>query len=75
MAKKMMGESKWKISKLKEHPKQTALFGNVSDAELAALVADIKANGLHDPVEILPDGVIVAGHQRVRAAGSPGTGA
>jgi ParB/RepB/Spo0J family partition protein len=58
----------WKISKLKEHARQGALFDDLSDAELAALAADMKAVGLRDPIEALPDGTIVAGHQRVRAA-------
>jgi ParB/RepB/Spo0J family partition protein len=59
---------KWKINKLIKHPQQDTVFGDISDAELTALAADIKANGLQHPIEILPDGTIVAGHQRVRAA-------
>jgi ParB family chromosome partitioning protein len=58
----------WKISKLKDHARQGALFDDLSDAELAALAEDMKAVGLRDPIEVLPNGTIVAGHQRVRAA-------
>lgn len=60
--------ARWKLSKLYEHPQQAALFGDTSDVELAALVANIKKHGLRIPVEIMPDGTIICGHQRVRAA-------
>lgn len=60
--------TKWKISKLKKHPLQDEYFGDVPDAELEALAADMRQRGQRQPVEILPDGTIVAGHQRVRAA-------
>jgi ParB/RepB/Spo0J family partition protein len=58
----------WRLSRLKEHPEQAAMFGDVSDEELKALAEDMDKNGQRDPVHILPDGVILAGHQRVRAA-------
>ena len=57
-----------KLTDLKEHPKQQAMFGDLPDAELRALAADIKANGMRVPVEVLPDGTIITGHQRARAA-------
>jgi ParB family chromosome partitioning protein len=60
--------ARWKISKLKEHPRQREMFGDVSDAELNALAEDLRQNGLRQPIEILPDATILAGHQRVRAA-------
>jgi ParB-like chromosome segregation protein Spo0J len=59
---------RWKISRLKARPQQAAIFGDVSAAELDALAADMTEHGQRDPVEILPDGTIAAGHQRVRAA-------
>ena len=59
---------KWKIIKLKPHPRQESIFCDVPDEELAALAENIKKHGLRDPVEILPDGTIICGHQRVRAA-------
>jgi ParB family chromosome partitioning protein len=61
-----------KLSKLKNHARQDAVFGDVPDAELAALAADMAKNGLQHPVEVLPDDTIIAGHQRVRAARSLG---
>jgi ParB/RepB/Spo0J family partition protein len=68
MASKNSPVKKWRISRLVEHEKQAALFGDVPDEELNALAADMQAHGQRHPVEILPDGTIVAGHQRVRAA-------
>jgi ParB-like chromosome segregation protein Spo0J len=44
------------------------VFGDLSAAELAPLAADMKVNGLRDPVEVLPHGTIIGGNQRVRAA-------
>lgn len=58
----------WRLGRLKEHPRQQELFGDTPEHELEAMAADMRKNGLRHPVEILPDGTIVAGHQRVRAA-------
>jgi ParB/RepB/Spo0J family partition protein len=57
-----------KLTKLKEYPRQREIFGDLPEYEIAALADDMKKNGLQHPVEILPDGTIVAGHQRVAAA-------
>ena len=57
-----------KLAALKPHSKQAGLFGNMSAVELDELAADLDRNGLLHEVEILPDGTIIAGHQRVRAA-------
>src|ERR1700677_2926106 len=59
---------KWKICKLKDHPSQHTIFGDLTNEELETLAENMKKHGLHDPVEILSDGTIIAGHQRVRAA-------
>src|SRR5262249_60344055 len=59
---------KWKISRLKKHPLQETMFGDLPDAELRALAEDMRVNKQKDPVEILPDGTVLAGHQRIRAA-------
>jgi ParB-like chromosome segregation protein Spo0J len=59
---------KWKLAELRGHPKQAAAFGDVSEAELAILVESMRKDGLRYPIEILPDGTIICGHQRVRAA-------
>ncbi|MFO0822519.1 MAG: ParB N-terminal domain-containing protein [Gemmataceae bacterium] len=60
--------TKWKLTKLKEHPEQATMFGDMPDTELKALVDNIRRNGLRHPIECLPDGTIISGHQRVRAA-------
>jgi len=44
-------------------------FPDLSDADLDALAADMAANGLQHPIEILPGGVILAGHHRGREEG------
>lgn len=58
---------KWAIADLHEHPEQHDLIGDVLDGELNDLVESIRRNGLQHPIEILPDGTVVAGHQRLRA--------
>ncbi|MFO0822836.1 MAG: ParB N-terminal domain-containing protein [Gemmataceae bacterium] len=60
--------TKWKLTKLKDHPEQATMFGDVPETDLKALVDNIRRNGLRHPIEILPDGTIICGHQRVRAA-------
>jgi ParB family chromosome partitioning protein len=57
-----------KISKLIDHPAQANYADDLPKAELAALVHEMVYHGDRRPVEILPDGTIIAGHQRVRAA-------
>jgi ParB family chromosome partitioning protein len=56
------------ISKLHPHPRQHELFPDLPDLKLRELAEDMRVNGLHNPVEILPDGTIICGHNRVRAA-------
>ncbi len=60
--------TKWKIAKLKDHPRQAEMFDHVDDAELEALAENLEKHGLRDAIEITPDGTVIAGHQRVRAA-------
>ena len=60
--------TKWKIAKLKDHPRQAEMFGDVGDGELKALAENMDKRGQRDPVHIAPDGTVIAGHQRVRAA-------
>lgn len=59
---------KRKINELKPHPRQAEQFGDISDTELRRLAANMKRWGLLVPIEITPDGTIICGHQRVRAA-------
>jgi len=64
----------WSLTKLKSFPAQEAMFDPLSDTDLADLAADIKRNGLKNPIEVLPKnkacivpGTILRGHQRLRA--------
>ena len=57
-----------RLSDLKPHTHQDELFHPMSRAELARLAEDIRRHGLLQPVEVTPDGRIIDGHQRVRAA-------
>ena len=59
---------KWCITRLKVNVGQGTFYGDMPEVELNALVADIDKNGLRQPIEILPDGTIIDGHQRRRAA-------
>jgi ParB-like chromosome segregation protein Spo0J len=59
---------RWLLSRLTDHPRQAETFCDLPEAESAAFKADIQKNGIRVPPEILPDGVLILGHQRVRAA-------
>lgn len=58
---------KRRLADLSPHPKQAGLFEELPEEQIKALAENIKANGLHHEIEILPDGTIVCGHQRARA--------
>ncbi len=60
--------SKMKVADLKPHPRQAANFPDLPDAQLRDLADDMERNGQKVPLEVLPDGTIVGGHQRWRAA-------
>jgi ParB-like chromosome segregation protein Spo0J len=59
---------KWKVSDLKPHPRQSQFFDKLPHHLLRDLAQDMEARGLKEPLEILPDGTIVCGHQRTEAA-------
>jgi ParB-like chromosome segregation protein Spo0J len=59
---------KWKLKDLKPHPRQAELFPDLPTLLLRDLAQDMEARGLQNPLELLPDGTIVCGHQRRRAA-------
>jgi ParB-like chromosome segregation protein Spo0J len=52
---------------LKPHPLQGKYFRDMTDAALHDLAENIRRRGLRRPIEILPNGTIVSGHQRLRA--------
>jgi len=60
------------VDSLHPHPRQAEFFNDLSDHELAILAGDIRLRGIERPPEILPDGTVLRGHQRVRAAKSLG---
>jgi ParB/RepB/Spo0J family partition protein len=57
----------WPLSRLRQHPRQDSNFHPLSQAELDRLVESIDQNGLISPIEALPDGTVLDGHQRLRA--------
>lgn len=58
----------WPIHKLKSHPRQNDVFDDLPPSEYAALLGSMQRSGQDHPIHMLPDGTILAGHQRVRAA-------
>lgn len=60
---------KRKLAELREHPRQPDIFSESSQIELQELADDMARRGQQEPVHILPDGTIIRGHRRVRAAG------
>ena len=56
-----------RVADLRPHPLQAQVYQDLGDAELQALAEDIRVNGLRQPIEITPDGVVICGHQRLRA--------
>jgi ParB-like chromosome segregation protein Spo0J len=59
----------WPLTRFRPHPKQRVYFGEPSDQEVQELAADMRRNGQHQPAEALPDGTLLVGHKRVKAAG------
>jgi hypothetical protein len=56
-----------RLDELMPNPLQAAYYPELNDYELAQLAEDIAHNGLKEKIEILPDNVILSGHQRHRA--------
>jgi hypothetical protein len=61
-------EELWPIDRLKRSDRQDQNFHDLSQREVRLLAEDMKANGQTTPIEVLPSGVIVDGHQRLSAA-------
>src|SRR4051812_4245105 len=57
----------WKVDKLAAHPRQE-IFDDLPEPEFQILVESVRHGGIEVPLEILPDGTIICGHQRSRAA-------
>ena len=55
------------VADLKPHCRQAELFADLPDHELRQLADDIDKHGLAHPIDILPNNVVVGGHQRLRA--------
>lgn len=64
--------TKKELVSLKPHAKQNALFCELPEQAIQRLAEDIACHGLQNPVQILSDGTIICGHQRVAAAKSLG---
>jgi ParB family chromosome partitioning protein len=58
----------WLVEKLRPHPEQHHVFDDLSDGSLDQLIDSIRHDGVEIPLDILPDGTVICGHQRLRAA-------
>ncbi len=56
------------IESLRRHAIQGEVFDDLNDVEIQQLADDMKRNGQNFEIEILPNGVVVCGHQRLAAA-------
>lgn len=60
--------TQWLVTDLRPHEEQGSLFDDIPASLFFALVDDIREHGIQTPLEILPNGKIICGHQRRRAA-------
>ncbi|AEJ44331.1 ParB N-terminal domain-containing protein [Alicyclobacillus acidocaldarius] len=56
------------IDKLRPHPKNAEYYVDLTGEKYEELKRSIEVHGIRDPLKILPDGTILAGHQRYRIA-------
>jgi ParB-like chromosome segregation protein Spo0J len=56
-----------KIAHLNPHPQQEKVFGTPPEHEIKELAENLKARKQRDPIHILPDGTVLAGHKRILA--------
>ncbi|AEJ43693.1 ParB domain protein nuclease [Alicyclobacillus acidocaldarius subsp. acidocaldarius Tc-4-1] len=56
------------IDRLKPHPKNADYYADLTGEKYEELKRSIEVHGIRDPLKILPDGTILAGHQRYRIA-------
>ena len=60
--------TRWPLEKLKPHPRQAELFDDLPSTKRVELAKNMREKGLQHPIEALPDGTIICGHQRFEAA-------
>jgi len=60
--------SEMSIHRLKPHPKNVEYYADLDGEKYEELKRSIEVHGIRDPLKILPDGTILAGHQRYRIA-------
>jgi len=58
----------WPVENLKPHRHQDALHQPLTEAEWGRLARSMEVDGQKDAVEVLPDGTVLDGHQRLRVA-------
>ncbi|MGB9848824.1 MAG: ParB N-terminal domain-containing protein [Moorellaceae bacterium] len=56
------------VSMLKPHPKNSEYFSAPSPEEREKIKKSIEANGIRDPLKVLPDYTVIAGHVRLEIA-------
>ncbi|MBT9147782.1 MAG: Chromosome-partitioning protein Spo0J [Syntrophomonadaceae bacterium] len=56
------------ISLLKPHPKNQSYYDNLPEEKYQEVKRSIEAHGIRDPLKVLPDFTLIAGHQRLRIA-------
>lgn len=62
-----MQTHRFRVSELRSHPHQNETYGHLPQHEFVALKDDIARRGVRQPIEVTRSGMIVDGHQRVRA--------
>jgi ParB/RepB/Spo0J family partition protein len=60
---KPAGHELRRLTDLRAHEQQS-IFRDPSSSDIEELALDIEKNGLRQPIEVLPDGTILAGHKR-----------
>jgi ParB/RepB/Spo0J family partition protein len=56
-----------RVAELRAHQLQAETYGDLPPNEFEELKGDIADRGVRQPIEVTQDGIIVDGHQRVRA--------
>jgi len=56
------------VEKLREHPQNKEFFSDMTGAQWQDFLEDVKRNGITSPLTTNQNGVVIKGHQRLRAA-------